>query len=176
MPNHTPDIIQLQFQLERSPVEKRFWDKINRDAPNGCWLWTACISVHGGYGLFMYEGRLQVAHRVAWKLLIGPIPGGLKLCHDCPDGDNPACVNPDHLFLGTQKDNIRDCISKGRRAEPYKPLGRLNPNNKLSVADVQLIRNLASSNVSFREIGRRFGVSHHTVSGIVRREWYAWIP
>ena len=155
-------------------TEERFWAKVNKDAPNGCWLWTACI-VSGGYGIFRFEDRGQAAHRIAWKLLIGPIPNGLQICHNCPGGDNPACVNPDHLFLGTQKDNIQDCIAKGRW-NPPKIFGESNPNHKLSIPDVTLIRELASQGISFREIGRRFGVTHGTVGGICRHEWYAWIP
>ena len=175
MQDHTPEFTQLQFHFEQSPIEQRFWAKVDKtSSPSGCWLWTACKS-RGTYGLFFHEGKGQVAHRVAWQLIVGPIPKGIQLCHNCPGGDNPSCVNPAHLFLGTQQDNILDCVKKGRW-HPHKLLGTSNPNSKLTPPDVIAIRELASQGISFREIGRRFGVGHNTVGGIVRREWYAWIP
>jgi hypothetical protein len=87
---------------------KRFWDKVVKT--DTCWVWTA--SVNGkGYGSFGYGGRVQLAHRVSWQMHCGPIPPGLCVCHAC---DNPSCVRPDHLFLGTIKDNNRDRDRKGR--------------------------------------------------------------
>lgn len=96
-------------------IEERFWEKVNRT--DGCWLWTASTR-DKGYGAFSYrkDGR-QIqdrAHRFSWVLHNGPIPPGLWVLHNCPDGDNPACVNPAHLWLGTSDDNIRDMNAKGR--------------------------------------------------------------
>src|ERR1700746_1830085 len=82
--------------------------------PNsGCWLWTGAVA-RFGHGSFRHEGKTAVAHRVAWKLYRGPIPADLQVCHHC---DVACCVKPDHLFLGTQKDNLDDCASKGRRPD-----------------------------------------------------------
>lgn len=160
----------------QSPTEQRFWNKVSKYSPNGCWLWTAAISANGGYGLFWgFEHRGEVAHRAAWKLINGPIPDGMNLCHNCPGGDNPACVNPAHLFLGTQSDNIQDCINKGRW-NPHKPLGETNQNHKLIETDIPVIRQLHAQGVTYRELGRRYGVSHHTIGAICRYEMWAWVP
>src|SRR5271165_4726377 len=88
---------------------KRFWDKVEKT--DGCWNWKAYIGPDG-YGRFGFRGKIPGPHRVSWELSFGPIPDGLNVCHKC---DNRRCVRPDHLFLGTDRDNILDCIRKGRR-------------------------------------------------------------
>lgn len=89
--------------------EERFWAKVEK-GPD-CWEWKAFRNK--GYGKFTYNGRMYLAHRLSWILTNGPIPDGLGVLHSC---DNPPCVNPDHLFLGTQLDNMRDASNKGRCA------------------------------------------------------------
>jgi len=86
----------------------RFWSKVSKS--DKCWEWTAAKTGHG-YGIFQFEGKLQKAHRVAWVLAMGPIPGGMFVLHRC---DNPLCVRLTHLFLGTQQDNVLDAMRKGR--------------------------------------------------------------
>ena len=90
------------------PLETRFWSKVHKT--EGCWLWTASRR-RDGYGYISVYGMMSAAHRVAWRLSYGDIPPGLFVLHHC---DNKVCVRPDHLFLGTQKDNVHDAISKGR--------------------------------------------------------------
>lgn len=83
--------------------------------PNGCWFWRGNINTNG-YGLFALYGQRRIgAHRAAWELTRGPIPQGMIVCHRC---DNPRCVNPEHLFIGTHLDNARDRVSKGRGRYP----------------------------------------------------------
>src|SRR5438105_15819938 len=85
-----------------------FWAKV--DKTDGCWNWTGPLTEHG-YARVMYHGQYVRAHRLAFELAIGPIPVGMFICHHC---DNRRCVNPTHLFVGTNQDNIRDSVSKGR--------------------------------------------------------------
>lgn len=99
---------------KRRPVEERFWEKVDRT--DGCWNWVAAIS-HGWYGSFCVEkGKTIVAHKFSWELANGPVPDGMKVCHSC---DNPRCVRVDHLFLGTQAENLLDMSKKGRRARGH---------------------------------------------------------
>jgi hypothetical protein len=101
------------------PLAERFPEKVARGP--GCWLWQG--TTNGAYGQIGDGGRKRYAHRVAWELQNGPVPDGLHVLHRC---DVPACVRPDHLFLGTPSDNLRDCYAKGRRSTSVRR-GRLGP-------------------------------------------------
>ena len=81
--------------------KERLLNKVSIDKEPGCWNWKASI-IKDGYGQFKFEGKMEDAHRVSYKVFIGPIPENLHVLHKC---DNPSCINPDHLFLGTQRDN-----------------------------------------------------------------------
>ena len=96
-------------------LEKRFWRKIDARGENECWDWLGWLS--GGYGRLCITSKTKLAHRVCWELIYGPIPEGLCVLHSC---DNRACVNPEHLFLGTGQDNMDDMYQKGRE---YNPIG-----------------------------------------------------
>lgn len=97
-------------------IEARFWGKVERQSADVCWIWRGTL-VRGGYGQFSVRpGQRCAAHRFAWELSNGAIPDGLFACHRC---DNPPCVNPAHLFLGTPKDNMQDKVAKGRHTNQY---------------------------------------------------------
>ena len=89
---------------------ERFWAKVNAVPPVGCWPWTGACNADG-YGQMKVSGRVVGAHRIAYELQVGPVPGGLSVLHSC---DNPPCVRGAHLLLGTQTDNVRDMFAKGR--------------------------------------------------------------
>ena len=91
---------------------RRFWDKV-QVVKNGCWKWTAG-SRYRGYGAFKLNGHTVSSHRIVWNSVNGKIPDGKEVCHKC---DNPPCVNPEHLFLGSHSDNMKDAYDKGRLPE-----------------------------------------------------------
>lgn len=101
-------ICDSQGQREASKLESRFWSKV--DKTHNCWLWRAMIIA--GYGRLRVGKQIVGAHQVSWRLHRGPIPKGLVVCHNCPDGDKPHCVNPQHLFLAAQTENLRDAARK----------------------------------------------------------------
>ena len=91
--------------------EVRFWKNVNKT--DSCWLWTG-TPARNGYGHLHVNGKEEGAHRFSWMLVHGPIPKGLHVCHNCPGGDNPLCVNPDHMFLGTPQEHVKDRVAKGQ--------------------------------------------------------------
>lgn len=147
-------------------LEDRFWLKVNKT--DTCWLWTGARkeSGHGVIGLGKREQGLVRAHRLSWTIHNGNIPKGMLVCHKC---DNPPCVNPDHLFLGSQLDNVRDCIQKGRKIDPPYKFGEGIGNHKLSEKEVLEIRELGNW-FTQRELGKIYKVTHCTVGYILRRK------
>lgn len=108
-----------------------FWAKVDKSGgDDACWIWTA-FRLRAGYGLFKWYGKDTGAHRVSWELAHGAIPDGLWVLHNCPGGDNPACVNPAHLWLGTQQDNTDDMVKKGRSATGVRHGSRTHPERLL---------------------------------------------
>lgn len=133
---------------------QRFWPKVQKT--DVCWLWIGQTSSKG-YGTIQItgkSGKRVFAHRLSYELHKGTIPEGLKVCHNCPGGDNPLCVNPDHLWLGTQKESMEDCAAKGRA------------NQKLSHADVDEIIRLRKSGVPRKIVAAQFNVSESMVNQI----------
>jgi HNH endonuclease len=148
----------------RSNVEERFWKKVNKTET--CWHYTGG-KTHFGYGAFMIhkDGKkyLEGAHRFSYALAFGPIPEGLRVLHRC---DVPGCVNPDHLFLGTQLDNMRDMYSKGRGRTGKPQRGELSAKAKLTWDQVREIRRLYPS-LEQKELAKRFGVKQANISRII---------
>lgn len=148
----------------RTP-ETRLWAQVKRG--EGCWEWTSPTLVDG-YGLLRIDGKSKkLAHRFSYELHCGPIPEGMHVLHHC---DNRLCVRPDHLFLGTQTDNMRDMVAKGRNADIG---GAKNPNARLSPSQVEEIRTLRASGHSRPEVARRFGISTQMVSLITTGKSWA---
>lgn len=157
-------------------TNERFWAKV--DTSGDCWKWTASCN-RKGYGQFRYDGRWKRAHRFSWELHNGAaIPVGLFVCHHC---DNPACVRPDHLFLGTHEDNMRDMVEKGhgsggrgpRTGERLasSPRGERHGAHKLMAKDVSRIRQMyAMGGWTQAALGRHFGVHTAQIGRIVRHE------
>jgi len=141
--------------MRMASEEDRFWAKVNK-VNSGCWEWAAATSA--GYGRFKVNGRLLLAHRYSYELQYGPIPEGLCILHRC---DNPSCVNPEHLFLGTYSDNMVDCVRKGRL-----PSAKLTNNSVLS------IRQSYKNGSLQKDLALKYGVNHTCISQIVtRRIW-----
>jgi len=141
---------------------KRFRQYVPTDS-EGCWAWKGSRLTYG-YGQFTLQRprRTVLAHRMAYWLEYGPFPTQLFVLHKC---DNPACVRPDHLFLGTQADNVADAITKGR----INHRGEYNQRAKIGPNEVKKIRKLAGT-ASQHEIAEQFGISQQNVSAILRRE------
>ena len=156
----------------RRPPAERLWKKVDKQPGDGCWLFTGAKDSKG-YGRINIDGRPVGAHRLAWELHFGPIPPGLKVLHNCPDGANPACVR--HLWLGTQADNVRDMIAKGRaRYVTYR--GEQHGRAKLTEAQALEIRRLhGEGHVTQRALARRFGVTHTAIHHILTGRNWAWL-
>jgi hypothetical protein len=172
----------------------RFWSKVRKTEQ--CWLWTGgCFDT--GYGAFAIRRRNVGAHRVSWIIHHGPIPPGMEVCHNCPDGDNPQCVNPAHLFLGTHADNAADMVRKNRQArgersgrytQPERnargerhgtrthperiPRGEKHYSAKLTWANVREIRVRRAAGESMADLAREFAVGASNIRFIVTgRTW-----
>jgi hypothetical protein len=135
----------------------------------GCWLWTA--SAKSRYGaIALGNGKRTSAHRFSYELYFGVIPEGLNVCHRC---DVPKCVNPKHLFLGTARENVNDCIKKARFILPPVPFGK-KYRAKLNVETANKIRVLYSKNeTSYRKLASMFGVSAVTIGNVIRNEFWS---
>lgn len=151
-------------------MARKFEDRYSRGP--GCWEWQDART-SAGYGELMVQGRMWTAHRYSWVLVHGPIPDGLFVCHRC---DNRRCVRPDHLFLGTASDNLRDAAAKGRNVAQAHPerlaRGEAQGSSKLTVAAVLDIRRRRAAGELLRTIAADYGVLPGTVSGVaLRRSW-----
>jgi len=161
--------VQTTVRRRKKGLAARFWTKVEQCAPDACWPWKGKCK-RNGYGQItadpegnMPRGRKLYAHRVAYELAFGPIPLGLHVLHRC---DNPRCVNPGHLFLGTHRDNMADMIAKRRHAH-----GERQPTRKLNRNQVRAIRWLASHDPGRQiELAREFDVSGSTITHILMKK------
>lgn len=142
----------------KTPMLDRFWFNVKKTS--GCWLWTG--KKIGGYGKIRNKGVEYSAHRYSYEIHKGPIPIGLFVCHTC---DNPSCVNPDHLWVGTNHENVLDSCRKGRRAAQHC---EHNHHAKLTSKQVLLIRRLAKQGIRHKILAKRFSVSQSHISNLAR--------
>ena len=160
--------------LKRKPIVDRFWEKVVRRGSDDCWEWTA-YRTPKGYGQILNGGKgngLSRAHRISWVIHSGMIPQGMCVLHHC---DNPGCVNPAHLFLGTNKDNSRDMVAKCRSSHVGIP-GEDNGSAKLSERSVREIRQLLVSGcLSMTAVAVQYGVGRSAIEKIKYGKTWAWL-
>jgi hypothetical protein len=147
------------------PLEERFWSRIKKDEGD-CWIWTGGTT-GAGYGAIQDKGKFILAHRLSWGLHYGEIPIGMFVCHTC---DNPPCVNPLHLFIGSCSDNMKDKSKKGRAKGAHE--GNDHPMAKLTVIKVKEIKKLIALGERTYILARNYGVSQPTICDIkYNRVW-----
>jgi hypothetical protein len=156
-------------------IEERFWSRVDVLSIEECWDFKGAPA--DGYGRIGFNGKDYYAHRLIWEMTYGPIPDGLFVCHRC---DNPPCVNPSHLFLGTDEENKRDMIRKGRhfhgeRASECQK-GERNPSAILIEGNVYLIRQKYSSGVyTYEQLGKEYGVTKGAIYRIIKGKTWGWL-
>lgn len=164
-------------RLQIGSESEVFWRRVNKDGPihpilqTKCWLWIASLYKKTNYGQF----RQERAHRVVYRLTYGTIPEGLFVCHHC---DNPSCVNPEHLFLGTAQDNMDDKMKKGRKGDSgtkTPPIGEKNNKAKLTEKQVLRIRKDLEDGDTIKYLANKYGVHKTTISYIKNRKTWRHI-
>lgn len=152
--------------MNSQPLMDRLMRRVEYDPFGGCWLWSGAVITNAGYGHLPVRGKSTVASRVAWMLFRGPIPDGKFVCHKC---DIRLCCNPDHLFLGSHRENMADMVAKGRGGGAR---GEASKKARLTEAQVRQIKVSLSLGSTQRAVAAQFGVHHTTVQSIADgRSW-----
>jgi hypothetical protein len=149
---------------------ERFWRFVSKT--DGCWLWVGRSGTKKGYGLIQEGGKgtpRKLAHRLSYEIHHGPIPDGMVVMHSC---DNPSCVNPAHLRVGTAAENIKEAYDKRRKVSPFKK-GEAHHGAVLDAEKVRFIRN--NPHLSCGKLAKQYGVGVSAISAIRRRETWAHI-
>ncbi len=154
------------FKKTKLTVSERIELNSIPEPNSGCYIWVGGIT-QSGYGRLKVDGKMFRSHRLVWEKENGFIPDGLCVCHRC---DNPLCVNPDHLFLGTNAENTADKMKKGRHFAQY---GEMHGQAKLTKAEVIEIR---STPYLPSEMARKYGVSRSTIKNIKKRKVWTHLP
>lgn len=163
--------METQNRRKKSTPEMaimRFWEKVDKKEEGQCWNWKG-YKGRTGHGQMTIMQKQVYVHRFSWELHNGrEIPDGMYVCHKC---DNGSCVNPNHLFIGTQKENVDDMVSKGRAIHPLegRVRGEKNGNSKLNLEQVNEIRKkYIPYKVTHKQLGLEFGVSEITIRKILK--------
>lgn len=171
MPDHTTNKpVRKRPNRKRQPIDQRFWKYV--DKSGDCWLWTGATR-NFGYGVLNtggHNGHAAAAHRVSWVIHFGDIPPDMCICHHC---DNPLCVNPAHLFLGTRADNNRDMYQKGRykKTSDNAAKGESHGMARLTEKEVLEIRSRhAATHPTLRDLAVLYNVSLQSIHRIVHRK------
>lgn len=158
--NLKPGTRHCSIQCRKADRKSAFWKNVDK-SPD-CWLWIG-PKVGRGYGKFRYNGKTQRAHRVVWELTNGAIPDGMFVCHRC---DTPACVRPEHLFLGMPLDNVHDMTTKKRHAH-----GEIRKNAKLTEIEVRQIRTrYEPRKVTVKQLAKEYKVDPGLIHRIIHRK------
>ncbi len=154
----------MKNKLVNAKIISKFNNRVDKSLSD-CWIWTGGIG-SPGYGIFYIDGKNYAAHVISYRIYKGNIPKDKIICHTC---DNRACVNPEHLWLGTYKENMQDCIAKGR----FKPIakrrmfGETNPQCILKESDIETIKRLRDNGLALQKIADKYGVCRETIRKII---------
>jgi len=143
------------MQTKLDITKERIESKVEKIPEAGCWIWMGATQVRG-YGELISHNRKHLAHRASYEVFVGLIPEGMNVCHSC---DNVYCVNPAHLFLGTQKQNLQDMASKGRSTR-----GQRNPMAKLTEEEVKDIKYFLSIGINDFDIAKQYEVTRGAIN------------
>lgn len=160
--------------MKQHTLAERFLQKVEKT--DSCWIWKGSKFINGYGEIRLPKGNVTGAHRISWILFNGPIPKGMHVCHKC---DNRLCVNPEHLFLGTPKENYDDMVKKGRkprqpRGEHYS-IGSTNPRAKIDEAQAIDIRNQFESGIAIDQLAEKFNLTKTNIRLIINRKTWKHI-
>jgi hypothetical protein len=147
------------YERKKKPAEERFWKYVNKDTGTSCWEWTGCLEI-AGYGKLRVNGKNIKAHRFSYQLHKGEIPDGMFILHSC---DNPKCIRPDHLSIGTHAENMRDMINKNR---DNKAKGSAAGQAKLTENQVIEIKQKLNLGIKQKIIAQEYNIDDSNISRI----------